>query len=222
MLVLFNPGSVAEFKIDPCPQAMPQLFERWLSQHTKNFKKSILCSQVGAGEFLHRRRTGEAKIDKRIAELIAHLEALIASGWTAKNIILVGQSAGAWLSLSVLAQRPDLASGAIVFAPEFAGRKQYRSKGWYWLRKQHQQKIAQAKSINALVFAFAGDEYYQLQDLDFLTQVKGIELVQVGAQQLENCQNYPPHRLVFNQCFASHWQQGIYQKLLLLQKNAAP
>ncbi|ANK81205.1 MAG: hypothetical protein TEF_10665 [Rhizobiales bacterium NRL2] len=105
-----------------------------------------------------------------IAEAIAQLNAL---GVTAERIFVAGHSAGGWSSLMAAIEHGDSFNGAIAFAPSFAGPRDEINVYPRWRQEARPRQIAHMKTaerMDALVFAYEGDQFNRPQELRFLTE----------------------------------------------------
>jgi len=125
-----------------------------------------------------------------------------AKGVPARNIFLMGQSAGAWSALIAARRYGDRFNALIGFAPAFHGtrdkwqKRGYRTKNGRVPRMQAIQahEIA-AGRVNALIYAFPKDNYNTPAQLSFLKKVPGVEFVVTG-----DCK--AGHSTGYTRCFA--------------------
>ena len=105
----------------------------------------------------------------------------------------------------MVARRHNVRINAVIaFAPAFAGEKPGRRPGWQALQDHHVRFMADAREINALVYAFDFDTYNSPQDLAFLSSIPGVRLSSLSAREIDGHRCDPPvgHRTAFQDCFA--------------------
>ena len=119
----------------------------------------------------------------RTKEILDIVDEFLALGVQAKNIFLMGQSAGGWSSLMAMQQANKKFNAAIVFAPACCNKRELKDKkrGKYRKRNRpHQEReMLKAKRIEALVFAYEDDVFNRPQDLTFLTDAypESVEMI---------------------------------------------
>lgn len=137
------------------------------------------------------------------ANEIAHvIYAYRARGVPARNIFLMGQSAGAWSGLIAARRFGDRFNALIGFAPAFHGRRGYWKKRGYRTQNGRvprmqaiQAREISAGRINALIYAFPGDSFNAPEQLAFLKTIPGVEFVVTGTCRAG-------HSTGYTRCFA--------------------
>ena len=91
----------------------------------------------------------------------------------------------------------------IAFAPAFAGEKSTRKPGWQALHDDHVRFMADAREMNALVYAFDSDAVNSPRDLAFLGHIPGVRFVRLSAQEIDGhkCDSPNGHQTAFRDCF---------------------
>lgn len=213
LLVIFNHGSEAEFVADRCaprgettPEVVRDLAGARVAGHT--VRVFAFCTPSRIGAFHHHSGEGEAKVIARARDIARLVAGFRAAGVPARQIFLFGQSAGAWASLLTAAERPAAIGGVVGFAPAFAGPREERAAGWWALRERLAARIAGARHLPALLFAFPGDRFEPPEDLAFLGGIAGVELRDLAAAP-PACAASRPHRTAFTPCFAAAERQTI-------------
>ncbi len=208
ILLIYNHGSRPEGYADPCfpnnaflPGGMPSVVHH-LAGETIDGKTLVvyaLCSQVGG--LIKLRDTEEnLKIRHRIAEIERAVDRFHRLGFAARQIFLVGHSAGGWASLMVAAEQPESVNAVIAFSPAFAGFRKTRNRQWWAFRRRLAEQLSASPYLDALVFAFPGDPYNTLEELAFLGRIPGVEYRPLtGSGELAHC--YRGHRTAFRSCF---------------------
>lgn len=207
VLLIYNHGSQEEFIPDSCdpgrdvPEVVRRLADRPLAG--KKVLVYVFCTPSRVGEYVHETRTGEPKVIKRARDIEELVDRFTAAGLPGRNIFLVGHSAGAWASLLVARRETIDVNAVIGFAPAFAGPKATRSPGWSDLHREQSRYLQTASSLDALVFAFEGDSYVDVSELESVISVPGIDFVRVsrGSNYDFTCGLTAPHRRAFTQCF---------------------
>lgn len=125
-----------------------------------------------------------------------------AKGIPARNIFLMGQSAGAWSALIAARRYGDRFNALIGFAPAFHGTRAYWKKRGYRIKhgRVPRMQAIQAHEIaagrvNALIYAFPKDNYNAPEHLAFLKKIPGVEFIVTGACRAGHSTGYTP-------CFA--------------------
>lgn len=210
ILLIYNHGSREEFIPDRCdpdrdvPGVVRRMADRPLAG--KKVLVYVFCTPSRVGEYVHETRTGEPKVVKRARDIEELVDRFTAAGLPGRNIFLVGHSAGAWASLLVARRETIDVNAVIGFAPAFAGPKATRSPGWSDLHREQSRYIQTATSLDALVFAFEGDSYVDISELESVVSVPGIDFVRVsrGSNYNFTCRLTAPHRRAFTQCFEDY------------------
>jgi len=204
LVILYNPGSRAEFWGDRChhnsvnkaggpPAIIAELDGKIVQGRT--IRVYTLCDATLVGEFNAKKGKGFAKTEKRLTLLEAAISTLRKQNIPAHNIFLVGHSAGGWISLEFLATQPESVNSAIVFAPALSGKKASRTKGWWKHRRKRVKILSQAKEIPALVFSFEHDPFEDPRDLKFLEKIRGITYVPLSNLEINgvDCAEFGAH-----------------------------
>lgn len=215
VLLIYNHGSRQEFYPDRCepssdvPQVVRNLSGRQVAG--KRVLVYAFCSPSRVGEYQHQSRTGEPKVAKRARDIENLVDRFTAAGLPSQNIFLVGHSAGAWASFLV-SRRGNVEINAVIgFAPAFAGPILTRSSGWWDLRRKQSAFLRTSPRLDALVFAFDGDPYYEVSELGTVFSVPGVDFVPVTRAVGNNtdCRRIMSHRGAFTNCFEELASQRI-------------
>ena len=111
-------------------------------------------------------------IYKKKKEFNKLLDQLISAGVKPKNLFLSGWSAGGWASLMMMDQVEKKFNSAIVFAPAFAGPRNFEFPVWRKVIRPRQVKeMTEANKIKALIFAYEDDAYNRPKELNFLKEI---------------------------------------------------
>ncbi len=218
IVIIYTAGSQAEYIPDLCDMSvvdvrygLPRMIADLNGQQLgdKSLMIDGFCTPTRVGQFDQFTQDGKPKMHSRSQEIAARARAWANIGVPAKQIILMGFSAGGWASLTALAEAPTVAKAAVAFAPAFAGVRSERSAGWIWLRENERERLANTKSLNALVFGFPFDAFEEDADLEFLANVPELSLIAVNRDLLysEGCEPIMlGHYLLFESCFQrSYW-----------------
>jgi len=109
----------------------------------------------------------QTKIYRRMLEVGTIADLFDSAGFSRSRMFFIGHSAGAWCSLSYLAQNMGAFAGAIGFAPAFAGKKVDRLSSWALFRSLSFNDLTVADKFPALVYGFENDEFENADDLSF-------------------------------------------------------
>lgn len=207
ILLVYSPGSGPEFVPDRCnsnddvPDVVRSLEERRIAGRT--VRVFAFCGPSRVGEYVHELLSGEPKVAKRARDIEDLVDRLTAAGLSGRNIFLVGHSAGAWASLLVARGGNVDVNAVIGFAPAFAGPQATRPPGWSDLHREQSAYLQTAASLDALIFAFEGDRYAEVSDLELVVSAPGIDFVRVSRWAYDDftCKLTAPHRSAFTQCF---------------------
>ncbi len=216
ILLIFNHGSEQELRRDHCfPNSWttPDVVKE-LGGRTVNGLKVVVyayCTPAKLGAYNHVFRIGEPKVVKRAENVEQLVRRFQREGVPAHQIFLVGHSAGGWASLLV-ARRANVEFNAVIaFAPAFAGKKHSRPLGWQALREKQVDYLLEARRLPALVFAFDEDVFNAPEDLAFLDNVPGVQLISLNNAEISGipCSCSNAHRTAFKACFSKTQQDVI-------------
>jgi dienelactone hydrolase len=161
IVVIWNHGFSPEAAGTYRPEA-PPIIERIVERN----RDVVLFKQLRNGTWLGELDHG-AYVDAAIASLVAEQHVPV------ENIILSGQSCGAWGSLQTAAFRYPNIGGVVAFAPTCHGRLPHARR----LRARRDEEItAIARHLRApgMLFLYAGDSFYSVEDwADFESRTSG-------------------------------------------------
>lgn len=216
LFLLYHHGSLPENTKDPChpassflPGRVPNVIQQLAGTRIGDHEIVVyaLCSKV-PGRF-DAYPESELKVRLRAKEIKDLLKRVHALKIPARQVFLVGHSAGAWASLLVAKDSPELFNAIIGFAPAFAGQTSLRSEQWQAFFEQQRNELTETKSISALLYAFAKDPYYRLEeDLGPLESIDGVTIIWPN-----NNHCLKGHRAVFRACFPDIASQQIREYL---------
>jgi dienelactone hydrolase len=151
IVVIWNHGFSPEAAGTYRPEA-PEIIDRLLERNRDVVLFKQLRNATWLGELDH-----SAYVDAAIASLISTQHVPV------ENIILSGQSCGAWGSLQTAAFRYPDVGGVVAFAPTCHGKLPHPSR----LRARRGEEIdALARRLRApgALFVYEGDSFYSVQD----------------------------------------------------------
>jgi dienelactone hydrolase len=151
IVVIWNHGFSPEAAGTYRPEA-PAIIERLVEKN----RDVVLFKQLRNGAWLGELDHG-AYVDAAIASLVS------AQHVPVENIVLSGQSCGAWGSLQTAAFRYPNVGGVIAFAPTCHGKLPHPE----WLRTRRAEEIAGlARRLRApgTLFVYDGDSFYSADD----------------------------------------------------------
>ena len=231
ILIIFNHGSNIDQKIDKCLAGwskVPPVIRNLHNQKIKKFNIKIyrLCSGVRGWTKTETTKMWKAHeksgklsyelADKEGTPLMKKLKQLfkqkiindkiddfIKQGFN--NIVLAGQSAGAWSSITLRSQFPEKIDGVIAFHPAVAGTLKNR-KDWPWWENVRTYLIGFMKLENLkneLVFSHNKDNYETPKSLSFLSNLKSIKFVDISGLDCEGKAKLGRgHAITLTKCFA--------------------
>lgn len=213
LVLLYMPGSGQEFRPDPCDRQPRNSLghpPKWFADLDGTriggwlvYAKTY-CTPTKVGEYNAGERSGTPKVVKRAKDIGDEVRRLNAQGVPPERIFLIGNSAGGWASLLTAVEDPTGFNGIVAMAPAFAGEKDDRDAGWWWIRERLQRRIESASQIDALVFAFAKDAFEEPCDLEFLGRIDGIRFEPLPSSSIDgvDCSWFSSaHRLHQQRCF---------------------
>jgi dienelactone hydrolase len=160
IVVIWNHGFSPEAAGTYRPEA-PAIIERVVEQNRDVVLFKQLRNAAWLGELDH-----SAYVDAAIASLVATQRVPV------ENIVLAGQSCGAWGSLQTAALRYPNVGGVIAFAPTCHGKLPHPD----WLRARRAEEIdAFARRLRApgTLFVYEGDSFYSAEDWTRLAAAPG-------------------------------------------------
>jgi len=134
---------------------------------------------------------------KRADEILGAVEQYRRQGLPARQIFLLGHSAGGWSSLMAARKDHSGFNAIVAFAPAFAGPRAEEEQYPVWRRQMQPLQIGYltaASRIDALIFAYDDDAFDRPEDLEPLKRIRGIRIV-----AFNECQQ--GHRTVYTDCF---------------------
>lgn len=134
---------------------------------------------------------------KRAREILAVVASHRQQGVPARNIFLLGQSAGAWSSLMAARQDHSGFNAVVAFAPAFAGPRHEEAQFPHWrgtLQPQQLSYLAGARRIQALIFAYDDDTFDRPREIAPLARVPGVRIVPFNGCRAG-------HTTAYTQCF---------------------
>jgi dienelactone hydrolase len=151
IVVIWNHGFSPEAAGTYRPEA-PPIIERLVERNRDVVLFKQLRNAAWLGELDH-----GAYVDAAIASLVATQHVPV------ENIVLAGQSCGAWGSLQTAALRYPNVGGIIAFAPTCHGKLPHPS--WLHLRRTGEiDTLAHALRAPGTLFVYEGDSFYSPDD----------------------------------------------------------
>lgn len=233
ILLLFSHGSEPEFFNDPCEMqkynaayGVPAIVHNLYGQTIGDMKIVVdgYCTPTRRGYYDRNTQSGDAKVLLRSRDIEVRAKNFIAAGVPAKQIFLVGHSAGGWASLMLKARTPELANSVIAFAPAFAGRRGSRYPGWQALHEKYVGELQKVTRLDAMVFAIENDAFEAPEHLKFLSAIPGVTQVVLSDFKIEQVfcdKSTSSHALVRNPCFR-HTQLSRLKKYIKQRVQETP
>ena len=233
ILVIWNHGSGGDQTLDNCSKAwnkVPPAILQLHDQKIKNLQIKLykLCSGVkgwtkSEQDKMWKAHERSGKLSDKLADkngtpLLKKMKQLFKQkvindkidDFTKQgfnNIVLAGQSAGAWASITLKSQFPEKIDGVIAFNPAVAGTLKNR-KDWPWWEDVRSYLISYMKLENLkneLVFAHDKDHYETPKTLSFLSNLKSIKFVDISGLDCKGKEKLGKyHGLGKTKCFAEH------------------
>ncbi len=221
MVLIYNHGSLAEQHLDACnplqryglgatPEVVASLSHRVINK--KRILVYSLCSSLKRRVKL-KNTPSNIKLSIRTEEIAQQVRFFLDAGIPEKQIFLFGHSAGGWASLNYLRRYPNTVNAAIIFAPAFAGHWQNRPEQWQLFYTDHKSDLQNSTQLNALIFAFENDPYYQLTEINFFQDIPGVTFKAIPHKSKEAC-TLSGHQAAFSTCFTKRYQQEIWQYIV--------
>lgn len=170
VIIIYNHGTTDPAEVEDCGKCSNRVPDSLKAVQGENLLIYYLCSKKTEQSRVP--RVGEY-IDKRVRELNEVIGKFLSMGVNRNHIFLAGHSAGGWASLMAMLEYRHKFNSAIVFAPAFAGTREERDKypEWARAREEHIKKLTmEGKRVEALVFAYFGDQYEDPYSLQFLEE----------------------------------------------------
>ena len=163
--------------------------------------KSILNLKNKKGELL----LNKNEIWRRTKAMKLKVDEFVAKGFN--KIVLSGISAGAWTSLVLKSDFPDLIDGVVGFAParsaKYAKAKNPH-KGWVNWRNYKMSLIKTDKLDKVLVYAHEKDAFENTKTLSFLSDAKTVKFIDLSDTKCKGkvmLGGY--HGITLTKCFAN-------------------
>ncbi len=218
VILIYSHGSLAEQYRDVCnplqryglgatPEVIATLSYRFINK--KRILVYSLCSSL-KWRIKLKNTVANIKLGIRTAEIARQVQLFLDAGIPAKQIFLIGHSAGGWASLNYLRNHPDTVNAAIVFAPAFAGHWQNRPKQWQRFYTHQKNNLQSTPPLPALIFAFENDPYYQLTEISFFKKIPGVTFKALTQTSNRPCK-LSGHQAAFSRCFTRFYQRKIEQ-----------
>ena len=233
ILIIYNHGSNNDQTIDKCTKAWDKVPPVILSLHDqkiKNFQIKIykLCSGVRGWSKADQDRMWKGYEVKKKAFLeLTNKEGLpliqtqkqflkqkvikekinnfIDQGF--ENIVLVGQSAGSWASITLKSKFPEKIDGVIAFNPAFSGKRNNRKQWPYWeaIRSYGISVMNLTNLKNTMVYAHSKDSYEKPKTLSFLSDLSTVTFIDISGLDCKGkAMLGKGHGIALTECFAEH------------------
>ena len=233
LLIIFNHGSSTDQVLDKCSKVWNQIPPVLLQLHDQKIKKFQiklyqLCSGVKGWSKAEQTKMWEYhKISKKLSSdmtdkngtplikkqkqllkqkiIKEKIDSFTEQGFV--NIVLAGQSAGSWASITLKSQFPEKIDGVIAFNPAVAGTLRNR-KDWPWWEdvRNYLINLMNLPNLgNVLVFSHDKDHYETSETLSFLSNlnsVKFINLTELDCKGTTKLARY--HGIALTKCFAEY------------------
>jgi hypothetical protein len=163
--------------------------------------KSVLNLKDKNGELLLKKNV----IYRRTKAIKLKIDEFAAKGFN--NIVLSGISAGAWTSLVLKSDYPNLIDGVVGFAPARSGKyakAKNPHKGWVNWRNYKMSLIKVDELDNVLVYAHEKDVFENTKTLSFLSNLKTVRFIDLSDTKCKGkvmLGGY--HGITLTKCFAN-------------------
>ena len=134
-----------------------------------------------------------------------------------KNIVLAGQSAGAWESLVIYSNFPSEINGVIAFNPARSGKyarelkKDKVWRGWKVWRNYKISLIKLEKLGKVLVYSHNKDSYKTPETLSFLSNSKAVQFINLSDTSCKGKVTFGGyHGITSTKCFAEKEPKSKY------------
>ena len=242
ILIVYTHGSLGDQTLDKCKKKWNQVPPIILNLHDKkikDFKVKIyhLCSGVRGWTENHWRKMDDiyknvkknnfskiikddfdrikfdiAKQSLKQKVIIDKVDELVNLSF--ENIILAGDSAGDWASITLKSKYPNKISGAIAINPAFAGKINNRREWKFWeLHRAYEINRIDLKNVNnTMMYVHDKDGYETSETLSFLN----LDTVEYKDISKSNCKAKlifgKHHGIPLTKCFA---ESDINQKEMI-------
>lgn len=233
LLIIWNDGTRSDAYIDPCwkwraPSIISNLHNKKINNLT--IKIYDLCSGVRGwlqhdsdrmynemkrdnGDFYRlENKYGVKLADKYKALLrqniiINKVDEFLNKGF--ENIVLSGQSGGAWVSLNLQSRFPDKVDGAIVFAPAVGGTANNWKhwKHWGALQEHEMNIINKSDTLNALVFSHKDDPWHDEYIFSFFEKFHKMNIIDPSSSL--PCKT-SGHGVAYSDCFELYEEENKF------------
>jgi len=134
-----------------------------------------------------------------------------------KNIVLAGQSAGAWESLVIYSNFPSEINGVVAFHPARSGKyaqalkKNKVFRGWKIWRNYKISLIKLEKLGKVLVYSHNQDSYETPETLSFLSNSKAVQFIDLSDTSCKGKAKFGKyHGITSTKCFADKEPKNKY------------
>ena len=121
------------------------------------------------------------------------------------NIILAGHSSGAWQSIKIQAEFPELVKGVIGINPGAGGTAKNRKDWPWWEDVRYYGFVKDLSKLNAIIVTHDKDHFNSPKDYSLfsnLNSVKFVNLTESGCKKAPPLKNY--HGIGLTKCYAEY------------------
>ena len=231
ILIIYNHGSHIDQKTDKCTDPANNVAKVIRDLHNKkikNFNVKIYRFCTGAKGWSKKEQTKMWKAHEKSGKLAIELkdkdgtplinkqkqnqrrrvikekvDSFTEEGF--KNIILAGHSSGAWQSIKIKAEFPELVKGVIGLNPGAGGTVQNRKDWAWWEDVRYYGFVEDLSQLNGIIVTHDKDLYNSPKDYSLfsnLNSVKFVNLTESGCKKAEPTSNY--HGITLTKCYAEY------------------
>ena len=171
--------------------------------------------------FPYRGTSKHKKIRNNLVNLINEFKE---DGFKSSQIFLIGHSCGAWHSLFISSQNPDLVNSIIAFSPSCFGPRYlyFQRRGFLKQRRDDIKKISNTDLLSSIIFVSPNDIRENHMTLKWLKKIDGVKMIKTlkrenkeyiynslrcnfhSDQNLEEISILDGHNLHFSICFKKY------------------
>ncbi len=211
-LIVFMHGTDSGGRGQKCEPRddLPTVFEKMIVKDPQTVVYYPCSNEIGFGAT---NNVSQGIWWKRAEETSRTLDRFLAYGVAPSQIVVAGHSGGASSALYMSTFAPEKFSGFVALAPGTGFGYLDRSIHDTWYSKHYyrwKNVIESGTSMRGVAFGFDDDKYSPLEEMAFIGDIPGVELVEVGNTSCS--EGWIPHFYGYTKCFERKFGQLLEER----------